>query len=342
MSRNYQNQGYKNQGCKNQGYKNQGYNNQGYNNYKKTEYNQKQNQNQIQEYNQKEDTESSYNILIELKDYMFDSKNLLQFTKHTIQELEPVKRENTKLENPKLEKSKIKERHQRETQVPKPVEKPIAKQESQQVVPNEEKSIDNNYYIKQKDSLFWCFFILKYGLSKYEMEIGNQHFVVERQEKFHYIETLRQNKELLKMHKIKPLSGIEDDLANKERISIKTFFALCIIENINILLVDKRKIYEVQMNDDLNVNVVHRNSVSYEHYIEFSAESVAKYRETYFKVSGFDDTIKAMSAYKVDELMDLCDKLGINIKDAKANVSPIVKKVKYSKKDIYEFIVMNF
>lgn len=316
MSHNYQNQSYKNQG----------YNNQKNNNYKK------------QEYNKKDDTESSYNILIELKDYMFDSKNLLQFTKHTIQESEPIKRENTKLEN-----SKFKERHQRETQVIKPVikeESQVIKQESQVI--KQEKSIDNNYYIKQKDSLFWCFFILKYGISKYEMEIGNQHFVVERQEKFHYIEILRQNKELLKMHKIKPLSGIEDDLANKERISIKTFFALCIIENINILLVDKRKIYEIQMNDDPLVNVVHRNSVSYEHYIEFSADSVSKYRETYFKVSGFDDTIKAMSAYKVDELMDLCDKLGINIKDAKANVSPIVKKVKYSKKDIYEFIVMNF
>jgi hypothetical protein len=306
MSRNYQNYSSNNKGY-NKSYKpsynNQSYNNQSYNNQKQLE-------------------ESSYNILIDLKDYMFDSKNLLHFTKHTIkEESEPIKRENTRLEsNPKIGKKTTTEE--------KPIEKPIEK-------------IDKNYYLKQKDSLFWCFFILKYGLSKYEMEIGNQHFVVEKQEKFHYIETLRQNKELLKMHKIKPLSGIEDDLANKERISIKTFFALCIIENINILLVDKRKIYEVQMNDDPKINVVHRNSVSYEHYIEFSTDSVSKYRETYFKVSGFDDTIKAMSAYKVDELMELCDKLGINIKESGEKGS-IIKKVKYSKKDIYEFIVMNF
>jgi hypothetical protein len=318
MSRNYQN-------------KNQHYNqNQNYNKTYKPSYN-----------NKKQLEESSYNILIELKDYMFDSKNLLQFTKHTIkEESEPIKREKPNLE-------KIQEKRQnKETIV-----KPFLKQEIK--LPKKEKPIDTNYYLKQKDSLFWCFFILKYGLSKYEMEIGNQHFVVEKQEKFHYIETLRQNKELLKIHKIKPLSGIEDDLANKERISIKTFFALCIIENINILLVDKRKIYEIQMNDDPVVNVVHRNSVSYEHYIELgaTAESVAKYRETYFKVSGFDDTIKAMSAYKVDELLELCDKLGININESKTNEynanesvekGSVIKKVKYSKKDIYEFIVMNF
>lgn len=317
MSRNHQNQDYNEN--YNKTYK-PSYNNQGYNNHKNYKK---------QEYNKKEDTESSYNILNDLKDYMFDSKNLLQFTKHTIHETEPVKRENIKLNIDKIGKKTTVE------VVPKPDSK-------------QEKPIDKNYHLKQKDSLFWCFFILKYGFSKYEMEIGNQHFIVEKQEKFHYIETLRQNKELLKMHKIKPLSGIEDDLANKERISIKTFFALCIIENINILLVDKRKIYEVQMNDEPKINVIHRNSVSYEHYIELdaTAESVAKYRETYFKVSGFDDTIKAMSAYKVDELMELCDKLGINIKESKTNdleeKGSIIKKVKYSKKDIYEFIVMNF
>lgn len=317
-------------------YQNYSSNNKGYNKTYKPSYNNQSYNNQKPEYNKKLDTESSYNILIDLKDYMFDSKNLLHFTKHTIkEESEPIKRENPKLNIDNQKKKTIESVTKKEVELQ--VINPVAKQE---------KTIDKNYYLKQKDSLFWCFFILKYGLSKYEMEIGNQHFVVEKQEKFHYIEILRQNKELLKMHKIKPLSGIEDDLANKERISIKTFFALCIIENINILLVDKRKIYEVQINDEPLVNIVHRNSVSYEHYIEFSTESVAKYRETYFKVSGFDDTIKAMSAYKVDELLELCDKLGINIKDSKATnleeKGSIIKKVKYSKKDIYEFIVMNF
>lgn len=309
--------------------KNHSNNNKKYNNYQKPQYNNVESERNI---------ESSYNILIELKDYMFDSKNLLQFTKHTIQEtMDLYKEPNKRISEDKREKG---------LQQPESVIKSVPKKEVEVQVPMQ---VNTNYYLKQKDSLFWCFFILKYGISKYEMEIGNQHFVVEKQEKFHYIETLRQNKELLKMHKIKPLSGIEDDLANKERISIKTFFALCIIENINILLVDKRKIYEIQMNDDSVINVVHRNSISYEHYIELDAtvESITKYRETYFKVSGFEDTIKAMSAYKVTELMELCDKLGINIESKSKesngkNESSIIKKTKYSKKDIYEFIVMNF
>ena len=37
------------------------------------------------------------------------------------------------------------------------------------------------------------------------MEVGNQHFSIEKQEKFKYIDELRKtcNKDLLKMHKIK-------------------------------------------------------------------------------------------------------------------------------------------
>ena len=47
------------------------------------------------------------------------------------------------------------------------------------------------FYPKQKDSLFWCFYILKNGFSNYEMEINNQYFVVEKTEKFKYLARLR-------------------------------------------------------------------------------------------------------------------------------------------------------
>lgn len=270
--------------------------------------------------NKEQNTESSYNILIELKDYMFDSKNLMQFTKHTI--------------NPFIETFNKTEKEREVVKEIKVTKENRVKREKTEII----RCFENNYKPQQKDSLFWCFFILKHGLSKYEMEIGNQHFIVEKQEKFLYIDLLRQNKELIKMHKIKPLSGLEDDLANKDRISIKTFLALCILENINILLVDNHKIYELILNDDPKINVVHRNSITYEHYIELEAsnENIIKYRETYFKVSGFDATLKSMASYKVDELIDLCNKLGIKeseiFKDGK----------KKSKKDLYELVAMNF
>jgi len=260
---------------------------------------------------------TDYNILNDLKDYMLDNKNILQFTKHNID------LHNNQIKQTDKCKLETKGHHVSLNQNFK--QKPI------------QLNRELHYKPRQKDSLFWCFYILKNGISKYEMEIGNQHFVVEKQEKFKYIDMIRKNKDVIKMHKIKPLSFLEDDLANSEIISIKTFFALCVLEKINIMLIDKRKIYETIMTDDVKIHIVHRNSVNHEHYIELDAtsEAIQVYRDTYYIMSNFDSEVKSMSYYKVDELLDLCKKLNID-----TNSKTINKKL--SKKDIYELLVLHF
>ena len=250
-----------------------------------------------------------------LNKHMFNSKNLRQFTKHMIQFSSCVIPLN--VSNEKKDKTiNINSKNKLKQMVSK----------------------DTIYKPYKKDSLFWCFYILKYGFSKYEMEVGNQHFPIEKQEKFKYIDELRKqsNKDLLKIHKIKPLSLLEDDLANQERISIKTFFALCIIENMNIILIDKRKVYEVLTTDNPKIHVIHRNSITYEHHIELDVptEKYITYKESYYKMSNFDSNLKAMSSYKVEELLELCKKLEIN--------ADIKEKKRMTKKDIYELLVQQF
>jgi len=176
------------------------------------------------------------------------------------------------------------------------------------------------------------------------MEIGSQHFTVEKTEKFRYIEILREkaSKDLMKINKIKPLSELEDDLANKDRLSIKTFFALCIIEKMNVLLVDNRKIYQTMNNDSPTIHVIHRNSKTFENYIELNVtnSSIENYKNNYYNVDGFENGLKSMSAYKVDELHELCKKLNINL-DIKSEPESKAKPKKLTKKDIYELIVQN-
>jgi hypothetical protein len=205
--------------------------------------------------------------------------------------------------------------------------------------PINKKQKETMYKPKQRDSLFWCFYILKKGFFNYEMEIINQYFVVEKNEKFKYIELLRKNKDILKIHKIKPFTELEDDLANKDKISIKTFFALCIFENINILLVNIRKIYELlctDVDEKHPVNIVHRNNKTYEHSIELDVtnEIIQKYRDTYYNMSNFEGTLKSISSYKLDELIELCTKLNINI-EQKDNQK--MKKI-----DIYNLLVQHY
>jgi hypothetical protein len=263
---------------------------------------------------------SKNDIILNLQDYMFTSKNLNKYTKHIVTNLffKPNKIE-TNLEKKQLhviQRSTTQQKHIKSDKLDK-------------------------YYPKQTDSLFWCFYILKHGYSNYEMEINNQYFVIEKKEKFKYIDMIRDNKNLLKIHKIKPFTELEDDLANKDKISVKTFFALCILENINILLVNKRKYFELICTDidvDHPIHIIHRNSQTYEHFIELNNtnELLQKYRDMYYKMESLDDTkLKSIGSYKLEDLTNLCKKLDINISKNEDG-----KKIK--KTDIYQLLVLHY
>ena len=60
------------------------------------------------------------------------------------------------------------------------------------------------------------------------------------------------------------------------------------------------------------------------------------YKETYYKMPTFDVSLKSIASYKVEELLELCQKLDISIIKNDNN------KKKISKKDIYELLVQNF
>jgi hypothetical protein len=276
-------------------------------------------------------------LLVELEDYMFTSKNINRYTKHMIQNIIEPKSSTKNITPEQINKEQInKEQINKE-----PINKePINKEQINKSVFKEKKR-ETMYKPKQKDSLFWCFYILKNGFFNYEMEINNQYFVVEKNEKFKYIELFRKNKDILKIHKIKPLTELEDDLANKDKISIKTFVALCVVENINILLVNNRKIYELLFDEKHQINVVHRNNKTYEHSIELDTtnEIIQKYRDTYYTMSNFETTLKSMGSYKLDELIELCKKLNINIDFEKDEQKG---RQKMTKKDIYNLLVLNY
>ena len=116
------------------------------------------------------------------------------------------------------------------------------------------------FFPKESDQLFWLFYLLQNGDTKYEI-IDTSKFLIEKEEKMKCIDILRANKKQLSSYKIKGLKDtVEDDLVNSKKIDIKTFFALCITHNMNILYIHKQKYYELNCDPD-NSNlpiVVHR------------------------------------------------------------------------------------
>jgi hypothetical protein len=186
----------------------------------------------------------------------------------------------------------------------------------------------------QKDTLFWCFYILKYGENNYEM-IDNINIVLEKKLKIEYVEKIRKEKQIVKSHKFATLTHLENQLANEEKIDLKTFFTLCVIENINVLYVCKKTYFELLMNDD-KIHIIRR----LDNYSKYGYEGIDQsknelYRSTLFKVDDVEKPLKSISSYKVSELVEFCSKLGIEI-----YVKDTTKSK--SKKDLYESLIQYF
>ena len=117
--------------------------------------------------------------------------------------------------------------------------------------------INKIYAPCEKDTLFWCFFIMKHGDLQYEM-IDNKNIVVEKKNKIEYVEKIRKDKQLIKTYKFTTLTNLENNLANEEKINIGTFLSLCVFENINVLYVKNKTYYELLMNDDPAIFIVYQ------------------------------------------------------------------------------------
>lgn len=173
---------------------------------------------------------------------------------------------------------------------------------------------------RKKDTLFWCFYIIVNGFSRYEYP-GNDSFENEKTEKFRLIEFLRkkENKDILKLHKISKIKeDIEDDLASKERIGVKTFLALCYTHKLNVLFIHRRKCFQINgSHPEDRYHVIHQYDPPYQNphgLYKYAYESDATEEDKqryldpiqYHKWEVIDKVLKAISSYKVADLKQLC------------------------------------
>lgn len=202
---------------------------------------------------------------------------------------------------------------------------------------------NNLYKIYQFDGLFWCFYAIKNGIMNYEMNISTDSFKIEKEEKFKCIELIRNNRELLKINKIKSISFLENELGNEKKISLKTFFALCIISNINIYYVDGRKVNFYMCDENSPINIVTKNfnnpnnsnkKIKDTYFIDLNVceNKILEYKQNYLVLETFDEKLKSISSYKLSELIEICNKLNIDLSSIE----------KPNKKDLYSLISQNY
>jgi hypothetical protein len=254
--------------------------------------------------NQQNNNNNYNRVLQNLQDYMLNDLNIQKITDNTLS--------NISLSNKNDEPTKKFDKQPREFFIP-----------------------------KQKDSLFWCFYILKNGQEKYEdIDSTGITIVTEKQLKIALVEKLRNVKQLIKTYKFASLTHIENQLVNENKIDLPTFLTLCVLENLNVFCLKKKTYYELLMNDTNNIHVINLME-----YGKFGCKSIfeeknvleviEKYRETLFKIENIEKPLNALSAYKVSELVDFCNKLNISILNEKTNK-------KKNKNELYESLIQYF
>jgi hypothetical protein len=170
------------------------------------------------------------------------------------------------------------------------------------------------------DSLLWIAYIFTYGLEKFET-IDN-HYTESNTFKFNLVEMIRKHKPILKANKIK-LTGIEESLVHKPFINLETLQAIVLCKNISLCIVQERKYYEIQnggsgTNGGFIIEKIKGKYVLYTCPDKIKSEYLEYIRSNYWLMESISAPIRPMSAYKLQDLVDISTKLGLPV----ANIIP--------------------
>jgi len=161
---------------------------------------------------------------------------------------------------------------------------------------------------RERDSLFQAL------ADMVGFHFSERRFLEEKEAKYRYAERLEASKAILKEHRLRPLSTIEDDLVNQEKISVLTFLALCAIEGFSVIVLDGPKFYELSLDTVSVPQVVSRSAESGGGFrLEREADETRIHfiRANFAAMQTVDTTLKPIGSYKIDELMQMCNKFGL-------------------------------
>ncbi len=198
----------------------------------------------------------------------------------------------------------------------------------------------DSFIPREQDTLFWCYYIIKYSDIQYEM-LQNRNFLTTKQLKIDLVSKIRENKQIVKNYKFDTISNIENNLANDDNINIKTFMTLCAIDNINIVFITKNSYYELLTSDSTPFYIIREikhNKLKYnkQYSYEISNENLLnEIYDKFYKVESIDKPIKSLSSYKVSDLLNIANKLAIEIIHKETGK-------KKSKNELYESIIQYF
>ena len=193
-----------------------------------------------------------------------------------------------------------------------------------------------------KDSLLWAAYIMLYGTEKFET-IEN-HYTESNTFKFALVELLRKNKPVLKSNKLK-LNALEESLIHKPFIGVETLQAIALCKNLSVCIVQDRKYYEVASGGGGGGGgfIIEKIKGKYALYVcpdRITAGYLKYIRENYWLMENISAPIRAISAYKLQDLVDICSKLNLPVAvSIPGKFGSMGTEKRKTKPELYEAIV---
>lgn len=192
------------------------------------------------------------------------------------------------------------------------------------------KKRDPIFYPRCEDSLFWTIFIAFHGMKEFEY-IGKKYANRELEEKQKIMEHFKKNPSSMKQMNFKVtnvlLQEILSDLMTNKKTSLATFLAFVSYYKKRVFIVRKNTYLmynfensgfqvsspEKDISEDMDFVILHYNpeTKSYGIDTEITQEKVANIIDTKCLLSGFLKPLKGVSTYKVEELEEMGNKMGL-------------------------------
>ena len=192
---------------------------------------------------------------------------------------------------------------------------------------------DDFFNVPYKNKLLWFIYIIEKGMGAYE-QITSNYYTVEQEEKFNYVDLLRNNKANVKSNKKWKLKNLENDITFSNCFSVTTLECLTHILNINLYYIDGCKIYTSLSPSSMKDLIVHKINNEYKLELFNNHQEMYKktseYRNSLWNVENIEKPLASISSYKLQQLIDIANKLDINIMKSHTK--------KKTKKQLYEEI----
>jgi hypothetical protein len=189
----------------------------------------------------------------------------------------------------------------------------------------------------QKDSLFWCIYILFHGYAEYE-HIQNKHKNIEMEEKQKIMLFCQENGSKIKEHaktnglKMSQvrLKEIQSELLLDKKTSYYVFYIMAFYYKLNIIVQCDEIYMHFQCNDNSkDLFLIQYSKYKYELQIQCLKEDEKSHIFDHCILIPFDKEkpLKGLSTYKVSDLEKMALKLKLNVTNKKKN-------------EIYEMILL--